>query len=209
VTSERHGDASEGRDLAALVGAARRGERAAFEEIVRRTYADTYTLALRLTADEHDANDVVQDAYLRAYRGLRRFRGEARFTTWLYRITANCAATSLGRQARARHDLLEEDAPVVDSCGDHDPEVRTVVNEQRADLARALAGLPWRLRQVIVLYDIYDLPHAAIATELSITEAAAKVRLHRARRRLRDVLDPASPEKPAEPVPEEPDALAS
>jgi RNA polymerase sigma-70 factor, ECF subfamily len=209
VAPRHRGDASDGRDLAGLVGAARRGERAAFEEIVRRTYPDTYTLALRLTADEHDASDVVQDAYLRAYRGLRRFRGEARFTTWLYRITANCAATSLGKQARARHDLLVEDAPVVDGCRDHDPEVRTVVNEQRADLARALAGLPWRLRQVIVLYDIYDLPHATIATELGITEAAAKVRLHRARRRLRDVLDPASPETAAESVPEKADALAS
>ena len=62
---------------------------------MRATYADTYTLALRLTGDEEDARDVVQESYLRAYRGLKRFRGDAQFTTWLYRITANCAANQL------------------------------------------------------------------------------------------------------------------
>ncbi len=181
-------------DLAGLVAAARRGDRAAFDEIVRLTYADTFTLALRLTANEEDARDVVQDAYLRAFRSLRRFRGEARFTTWLYRITANCAATLLVRRSRGRHDQLGDDAAVIDEHPEHDPETRAVRSEERAVLARSLATLPWRLRQVIVLYDIYDLPHAAIGAELGITEAAAKVRLHRARRRLHDQLEaPAAP----------------
>mgnify|MGYP002075145279 CR=1 FL=1 len=80
-----------------LVAAAQEGDRAAFDELVRRTYADTYTLAYRLCGDEEDARDVVQEAYLRAYRGLRRFRGDAQFSTWMYRITANCASTFLVR----------------------------------------------------------------------------------------------------------------
>ena len=176
-------------ELVELVAAARRGERAAFDEVVRRTYADTYTLAHRLTGDEEDARDVVQDAYLRAYRSLRRFRGEARFTTWLYRITANCSSTLLAKRARQRHETLADDEVVVDWRPDHNPEARATAGEERAVVAAALAELPWRLRQVIVLRDIYDLPHAAIATELGITEAAAKVRLHRARRRLRERLD--------------------
>jgi RNA polymerase sigma-70 factor (ECF subfamily) len=178
-----------GAELVELVAAARRGEREAFDEVVRRTYAGTYTLAYRLTGDEEDARDVVQDAYLRAYRSLRRFRGEARFTTWLYRITANCSSTLLAKRARQRHETLVDDEPVVDSRLDHDPEARAAAGEERAVVAAALAELPWRLRQVIVLRDIYDLPHAAIATELGITEAAAKVRLHRARRRMRERLD--------------------
>ena len=78
-------------DLADLVVAGRGGDRSAFDELVRATYADMYTLAYRLTGNEEDARDVVQDAFLRAYRGLRRFRGDARFSTWMYRITANCA----------------------------------------------------------------------------------------------------------------------
>ena len=93
-----------------LVVAAKAGDRAAFDELVKATYAQTYTLALRLTHDEEDARDVVQEAYLRAYKGLKKFREDAQFTTWLYRITANCAATYLGKRARNRHDELPDDA---------------------------------------------------------------------------------------------------
>jgi RNA polymerase sigma-70 factor (ECF subfamily) len=175
-------------DLRPLVDAARRGDRAAFDDLVRVTYSGTYTLAYRLTGNEDDARDVVQDAYLRAYRGLRRFRGDAQFTTWLYRITANCSANLLARRARTRTEVLADDAPVVDVQPDHDPEGRVAGEDDRARVAGALAGLPWRLREVIVLRDIYDLPHRTIATELGISEAAAKVRLHRARRRLREAL---------------------
>ena len=75
-------------DMVDLVLAAKDGDRASFDELVRLTYAETYTLAFRLTGDEEDARDVVQESYLRAYRGLKRFRGDAQFTTWLYRITS-------------------------------------------------------------------------------------------------------------------------
>jgi RNA polymerase sigma-70 factor (ECF subfamily) len=81
---------------------------------------------------------------------------------------------------------------VVDGRPEHDPEWFLGAAEERASLAAAVAGLPWRLRQVIVLRDIYDLPHRAIAAELGISEAAAKVRLHRGRRRLREVLEGAA-----------------
>ena len=81
-------------ELDRLVSAARDGDRPAFDELVRRTYVDTYTLALRLTAHEEDARDVVQETYLRAWKGLDGFRGDAQFTTWLYRITANTAYTT-------------------------------------------------------------------------------------------------------------------
>ena len=78
-----------------LVARARKGERDAFDDLVRATHVGTYTLAYRLVGNEEDARDVVQEAYLRAYKGLKRFRGDAQFTTWLYRITANCASTHL------------------------------------------------------------------------------------------------------------------
>ncbi|HVA73561.1 MAG TPA: RNA polymerase sigma factor [Acidimicrobiales bacterium] len=170
---------------------ARGGDRAAVDELVRITYADTYTLAYRLTGHEDDARDVVQEAYLRAYRGLRRFRGDSQFTTWLYRITANCSANLLAKRARTRTEALPDDAPIIDGCPDRDPEERFAGETERARVAGALALLPWKLRQVIVLRDIYDLPHGSIASELGISEAAAKVRLHRARRRLKEVLSEA------------------
>ena len=175
-------------ELRELVDAARQGDPDALDGLVRATYGATFTLAFRLTGNEDDARDVVQDAYLRAYRGLRRFRGDAQFTTWLYRITANCSANLLAKRARHRTEILSEDEPVVDLRPEIDPELRLVGSDDRARISAALAGLPWRLRQVIVLRDIYDLPHGAIAKELGISEAAAKVRLHRARRRLREIL---------------------
>lgn len=174
--------------LAPLVAAARDGDAAAFDELVRRTYVDTYTLAVRLVGDEEDARDVVQEAYLRAFRGLQRFRGDARFTTWMYRITANCSSTLLGRRRRSRHEELTDDLPAADEHTGADPEARADQAALRDRLQDALRGLPPKLRAVVVLRDIYDLPHEAIADELGISESAAKVRLHRARRKLRDQL---------------------
>jgi RNA polymerase sigma-70 factor (ECF subfamily) len=177
-------------DLAELVAAAKDGDRAAFDEVVRATYAEAYTLAYRLTGDEEDAKDVVQEAYLRAYKGLKRFRGDAAFSTWLYRITANCASTQVVRRARDRHEDLDDGREVTDTRPEIDPEARVDATLLRERLQGALEALPPRLRAVVVLRDVYDLSHGAIAAELGITESAAKVRLHRARRRLRDQLFP-------------------
>ncbi len=157
---------------------------------MRATAADTYTLALRLVGNEEDARDVVQEAYLRAFRSIGRFRGDAAFSTWLYRITANCASTSLGRRNRHRHEPLADDASVADESPDRDPALQADAGALRDELTVALADLPPRLRAVVVLRDVYDLPHEAIAAELGISVPAAKVRLHRARRRLREQLFP-------------------
>jgi len=177
-------------ELAPLVLAARDGDRGAFEDLVRATSSDTYSLARRLVGDEDDARDVVQEVYLRAFRGIRRFRGDAQFSTWLHRITANCAATHLGRRRRHRHEELGDDPAVPDASPAHDPELVAESHALRDLLTAELAELPPRLRAVVVLRDVYDLPHEAIATELGISVAAAKVRLHRARKRLRERLFP-------------------
>jgi RNA polymerase sigma-70 factor, ECF subfamily len=173
-----------------LVQRAVAGEREAFDEMVRRTHRDAFGLALRLTSDEEDARDVVQDAYLRAYRGLDRFRGDAQFGTWLYRIVANCASTTTGKRRRHRHEELPDESTVAEIRPDHDPALHADVADLRGQLDEAIRDLPPRLRSVIVLRDVYDLPHDAIAEELGITVSAAKVRLHRARRRLRERLFP-------------------
>src|SRR5688500_18623138 len=176
--------------LAELVAAARDGSREAFDELVRVTSRDTYTLAYRLVGNEEDARDVVQETYLRAYKGIGKFRGDAQFSTWLYRITANCAATQLGKRKRHRHDELLEDGAYVDASPERDPLARAEASNLRERLNVALEELPPRLRAVVVLRDVYDLPHEAIAEELGISESAAKVRLHRARRKLRERLFP-------------------
>lgn len=175
-------------DVADLVAAARDGDRVAFDELVRVSYAETYTLALRLMGNEEDARDVVQEAYLRAFRGLKRFRGDAQFSTWMYRITANCASTHLTRRSKHRHEELQDSDPVVDERPAADPQLQSEATALRHRLTAALEALPPKLRHVVVLRDIYDLPHGAIAAELGISETAAKVRLHRARKKLRDDL---------------------
>jgi RNA polymerase sigma-70 factor (ECF subfamily) len=178
------------RELASVVAAAKSGDRKAFEELVLATHKDTYTLAYRLLGDEEDAQDVVQEAYLRAWRGLRRFRGDANFTTWMYRITANCASSHIARRSRNRHHSLGDDASVADERPEVDPEVRFGAAAERERLNAALLSLSPEMRAVVVLRDVYDLPHEAIAAELGISEGAAKVRLHRARKKLRERLFP-------------------
>lgn len=175
-------------DVPDLVDRARLGDRGAFDALVRITYAGTYALAFRLTGNDDDARDVVQDAYLRAYRGLRRFRGDSRFTTWLYRITANCASTHLGRRRRHRHESIDDELMVADLEPANDPVGRAESADLRNRVQDALRMLPPRLRSVVVLRDIYDMSHEAIASELGISVSAAKVRLHRARRKLNEIL---------------------
>lgn len=180
--------------MAALVARAQDGDDSAFEELVTATSTETYTLARRLTGSDDDARDVVQEAYLRAYRSIGRFRGEARFSTWMYRITANCASTYVGKRRKHRHDELVDELVVVDTRPELDPVAQADASDLRSRVALALDELPPKLRAVVVLRDVYDLPHEAIAAELGISESAAKVRLHRARRKLKEHLFPARDE---------------
>jgi RNA polymerase sigma-70 factor, ECF subfamily len=167
-----------------LLEAARRGEPGAFEELVERTHRRVYTLAYRLVGDRHEAEDVAQEAYLRAYRALRGFRGEARFETWLHRITANTAMNHLRRRGRFGDLLAEDDERVVriEEPGRSTPD--DVV--ERDEIERALGTLPTGQRAVVLLKDVYGFSCAEIGDELGISEGAVKVRLHRARRRLKE-----------------------
>lgn len=175
-------------DEAELVGAAQRGDRGAFDELVRRTFVDTFTLARRLTGNEEDARDVVQESYLRAWKGIGKFRGEAAFSTWLYRITANTAASHVRRRRRQRAEPIDGWIEPADDHLDAQPATMAESVDALDRIGAALDELPAKLRSVVVLKDVYGLSHEAIADELGITVAAAKVRLHRARRKLRDVL---------------------
>jgi RNA polymerase sigma-70 factor (ECF subfamily) len=176
-------------DLQGLVEAARDGSRPAFDELVRRTYVDTYTLAVRLTGNEEDARDVVQEAYLRAWKGLKRFRGDAQFSTWMYRITANTSYTHMQKRKRQRTANLDDVEEPMDARLEGQPDAMAESSAGLAELAAAVECLPETLRQIVILKDVYGLPHEAIAEELDISVAAAKVRLHRGRKKLREILD--------------------
>lgn len=174
----------EGHAEAAVVARARSGDEAAFAELMRGHQDMVYGLALRLTADTALAADVAQEAFIRAWRALPRFRGDAAFSTWMHRITVNTAWT-LRRRAK-RHeasevpDQLAAPGPIPEEAGEH--------AELRARLGRAIAQLPPAARILVVLKDVYGWSHAEAADHLGISETAAKVRLHRGRRRLRQLL---------------------
>jgi RNA polymerase sigma-70 factor (ECF subfamily) len=165
-----------------LLEAARRGEPGAFEEVVERTHRRVFTLAYRLVGDRHEAEDVAQEAYLRAYRSLRTFRGEASFETWLHRITANTAMSHLRRRGRFGDVLAEGDERLAREPAPRD--VDEVV--ERDEVERALAALPPGQRTVVLLKDVYGFSCQEIGDRIGISEGAVKVRLHRARRRLKE-----------------------
>jgi RNA polymerase sigma-70 factor, ECF subfamily len=167
-----------------LLEACQRGDAGAFEELVELTQRQVYTLAYRLVGDRHEAEDVAQEAYLRVFRSLRGFRQEARFETWLYRIVTNAAFTHLRRRGRFGAVLAEGQEQAVE-----EPEVRPVEAAlDRDEVKRALEGLTPGARTVVVLKDVYGLSCQEIADEMGLSEAAVKVRLHRARKRLKEVI---------------------
>ena len=169
-----------------LIAACRRGDPRSFEEVVRRTHRHVYTQPLRLVGDAKEAEDVAQDAYLRVFRGLSGFRGDAQFETWLYRIVANAAMSHLRRKRRFGDVRAEPDDsphPEVPSPARTDDQA-----VDRQALQEALDALPLSLRTVVVLKDIYGLSCQEIGDQVGASEGAVKVRLHRARRRLKLML---------------------
>lgn len=181
-------DGPESSELDDLVSAAQGGDQVAFEELVRRTYVDVYTLAVRLTSNEEDARDVVQEAYLRAWKGIGRFRGDARFSTWMHRVTANAAYTYLGKRRRRRTEHLEDVGDPEETRAEALPDRSAESSELLASISTALDALPAKLRAVVVLKDVYGFSHEEIAEDLGISVAAAKVRLHRGRQKLQSAL---------------------
>ncbi len=166
-----------------LLEACRRGEPGAFEELVERTNRQVYTLAYRLVGDRHEAEDVAQEAYLRAYRSLRGFRGDARFETWLYRIVANAAMTQLRRRGRFGDLLGDQDVVSLQPAA---RQIEETVEED--EIKAALQALPLGQRTAVVLKDVYGFSCQEIADEIGVSEGAVKVRLHRARRRLKELI---------------------
>jgi RNA polymerase sigma-70 factor (ECF subfamily) len=172
-------------DEALVQESCRPGGERPFAELVRRHQGKVRGLLLRLTSDRNLADDLAQEVFLRAYRGLVGFEGRARFSTWLYRIAYN---VYLNHRARVR-----ELAALPDNfeTGAQAPE--TSMSVARADLRRdldaAIATLPERYRAVVMLYYLEDVSYPEIAEILELPLGTVKTHLHRAKRMLRDQLD--------------------
>jgi RNA polymerase sigma-70 factor (ECF subfamily) len=176
---------------AALVRRAREGDIKAFEELVMRHADGVYVVLRRFGLNGDEAHDVAQETFLRAWRGLPRFEGRARFFTWLYRIAFNEAQRRLSKRPPAGAVVSTEERPLDDLADDAPgPDDQFEREELRAALAAALRELPVALRAPVVLRDVEGLSTREAASVLDLGEAAFKSRLHRGRMALRALLGP-------------------
>ena len=177
-----------------LIQRIKAGDTDLFYELVQPYQRHVYLTALAIVGNPTDAEDVAQDAVVKAFSKLSQFRGEARFSTWLIRITVNAAKGLLRRARIVRFESLESrtddgDIKVVEMEDWREiPSEALDRSELRQMLSKALRGLRPRLRQIIVLRDILQLSVSETASVLGITPANVKVRLLRARLAMRDAL---------------------
>jgi RNA polymerase sigma-70 factor (ECF subfamily) len=149
----------------------------AFEDLVRAHQGDVYRLALHLVRDPETAEDVTQEAFVHAFRSLPRFRGTAKFSTWLYRIARNCAVDAIRKRDRRKRleRGLAEPEPVADAS-------------LRAALGHAIDALPRDLREAFVVIEVFGLSYREAAAVLGVLPGTLKSRMHRTRRLLMTAL---------------------
>ncbi|MDJ0866987.1 MAG: sigma-70 family RNA polymerase sigma factor [Myxococcota bacterium] len=179
-----------------LAEAARRGCPRASERLVAEHAPRMRAVARRMLRNDLDADEVVQDAFLQAFRHIERYRGDARLSTWLHRITCNAALMRLRKRRRtpevAAGDLLDEvDAtgPAAAAQAPGDPETLAAGAQRGRRVLRLARELPEPYRTVLWLRDVCELDTGEVAAEMGTTRSAVKTRLHRARAALRRALE--------------------
>ena len=177
-----------------LVSLVQGGNYDAFEELVRRYEGKIYGHSLRLLGNPHDAEDVLQETFLNAFRGLEDFRGDSSFSTWIYRIATNNALMKL-RKAKRRLGEFNEDLPPPEMLkkrpvGNFDMSPGDVLLEKEllGELSTAVEKLPEKYRTIFLLRDVEEFSTQKTADILGISTSAVKSRLHRARIFLREAL---------------------
>ncbi len=175
-------------DDAQLIPLAARGDRAAFQALVERHRALVYRVAYQYAGNHHDAEDIAQDVFLKVYRSLDRFRQDAQFTSWLYRIAMNaCVDRSRRRNPFGSNDATDERL-LSAASSDPDPESRAWAGEIGEAVQAAVDRLPPRQRVIFVMRHFEELKLAEIASALGLAEGTVKRQLHAAVHRLRGML---------------------
>ncbi|SEC11963.1 sigma-70 family RNA polymerase sigma factor [Terriglobus roseus] len=185
------------RDEAGMIASILAGETQLYHELIRPYERSVYLMALTYMKNESDAEDVAQEAFLKAYRNLASFRSEARFSTWLISITLNEARSRLRKQATVRVESLDE---LMDDSSKASPAMlrdwREIPSEAiergevRQLLQQAVADLPEIYRRVFLLREVQEFSVIETAEALQISVPSVKVRLHRARMMLQRQLTP-------------------
>jgi RNA polymerase sigma-70 factor, ECF subfamily len=180
----------------ALVQAAKAGDVGAFEDLVKRYDRNVFRIAQHITQNREDAEDVVQDAFLKAYRNLAQFQGQSKFYTWLVRIAVNEALMKLRKRRPERMVSLDEEVKTEEDSvprevADWSPNPEQQYNqaELKEILSKTIQGLPPSFRTVFVLRDVEGLSTEETADALELSIPAVKSRLLRARLQLRERLN--------------------
>ncbi len=172
-----------------LIRQAQAGDRDAFEALVHLHQRMVYGLALSLTRSHHDAEEIAQTVFLKTWRGLKGFRGEASLSTWLYRLTRNACTDHLrGNQKRSGDRSIED--PDLACLADQAPLPQEVAEqrERQKALLDAIEGLPEEGRAILLLREVEGLSYQEIAQTLGLPLGTVRSRLSRARRALREAL---------------------
>jgi RNA polymerase sigma-70 factor (ECF subfamily) len=171
-----------------LIERCKRGDQAAWNELVAATHREVYTLCLRILGNPDDAAEATQDAYLKVWRGLSGFRGEAQFSTWLYRVASNTAISKHRGRSRRSRETEAVETRLEQVPGPVSVEDAAGARLEVAALEAALARLPEIYRDAVVLRDVYGYSIEEVASQLKISETATKVRVHRGRKRLKEIV---------------------
>lgn len=179
----------------ALAFEAQQGNMQAFADLVDRHKGRVHRTLYQVVGDDQDAQDLAQEVFLKVYRSLGSYRGEAAFTTWLHRLTLNLAFDWL--RARKRRPLQvpltpppdQEERPALElASGEDGPEESAMRHERRQQLRQAIAGLPPDYREVVVLHHIHHLSYQQIAARIDAPVRTVETRLYRARALLKKYL---------------------
>ena len=172
-----------------LIERCKAGDEAAWAELVEATHRNVYALCLRILGNPDDAAEATQEAYIKVWRGLGGFRGDAKFTTWLYRIASN-TAISKHRQRKRRwsRESNTDETALEGLAATGSVEQTAGARLEVAALEAALANLPPHYRDAVVLKDVYGYSIEEISSQLKVSETAVKVRIHRGRKKLREML---------------------
>jgi RNA polymerase sigma-70 factor (ECF subfamily) len=180
-----------GAEAAELVARAKAGDVAAFDDLVRKYRPRVYALALHLTGQASDADDITQDAFLKAYHKLPEFEGRSEFFTWIYRITLHRALNA--RRDRKRRQTVPLDDPrlvaAIEVDSDGDPCRAAQLRDRYRALLEALDQLSPLLQTTVVLTTLQGLSHKEAAVVLDTTEGTIAWRIHEARRKMKSYLD--------------------
>jgi RNA polymerase sigma-70 factor (ECF subfamily) len=176
---------------AALLERHRQGDSEAFAELYREFESMVYNLALRMSGNPADAEDIAQETFIRTYRHLKKFKGKSSLKTWVFRIALNCSNSRLKRRGRRQAHHVDDGEPELERAvaSGRSPEEKALAMDLSETVRAGLAGLPTHYREAVLLRDFQDLNYSEIAEVLGVQIGTVRSRIARGRELLRQRME--------------------